>query len=295
MTANGSFKLGMAQILVEGGAPEGNLGRAVEMVKRGASQGCSVVVLPECLDLGWTHPSARNQAEAIPGPFSKRLTDAATESSVYVVAGLTEKTGDRIYNSAILISPEGFILAKHRKINVLSIAQDLYSIGNMLTVVQVPLGIVGIDVCADNFPDSLVLAHSLARMGCNLLLSPSAWAVDADYDNAEKPYGDTWKTGYRLLGQMYDMTVVGVSNVGWMTGGPWEGRKCIGCSLAVGPGGDILAQGPYGEEAEALVVVELEPKAFPFKGTSISGELKKRGYQVEGELAQGGYYRIRKG
>lgn len=294
MTAYGSYKLGMAQILVEGGAPEENLGRAVEMVGRGATQGCSVVVLPECLDLGWTHPSARSRAEPIPGPFSERLTDAAREHSIYVVAGLTERAEDAIYNSAILASPEGLILAKHRKVNVLSIAQDLYSIGDVLSVVRTPLGVIGIDICADNFPDSLVLAHSLARMGCNLLLSPSAWAVDADYDNTKKPYGDTWKTGYCLLGRMYDMTVVGVSNVGWMTGGPWEGRKCIGCSLAVGPGGDVLAQGPYGEEAEDLIVVQVAPKAFPASGTSISGELVKRGYQMEGELTQGGYYRIRK-
>ncbi len=57
------------------------------------------------------------------------------------------------------------------------------------------------------------------------------------------------------------MTVVGVSNVGWMTSGVWQGRKCIGCSLAVGPGGVILAEGPYGENAEALLVVQVESRA----------------------------------
>jgi hypothetical protein len=55
------------------------------------------------------------------------------------------------------------------------------------------------------------------------------------------------------------MTVVGVSNVGWLRAGPWKGRKCIGCSLAVGPGGRVLAQGPYGEAAEAMIPVEIEP------------------------------------
>jgi hypothetical protein len=52
------------------------------------------------------------------------------------------------------------------------------------------------------------------------------------------------------------VTVIGVSNVGWLTGGPWKGRKCIGCSLAVGPGG-VLARGAYGEAAEQLVPVEV--------------------------------------
>jgi hypothetical protein len=49
---------------------------------------------------------------------------------------------------------------------------------------------------------------------------------------------------------------VGVSNVGYLTAGPWRGRKCIGCSIAMGPGGELLGVAPYGASAEALVVVE---------------------------------------
>ena len=170
----------MGQILVVGGAPKENLGKAVDMIRRASDEGCSVVVLPECLDLGWTHPSARRKSEPIPGSNSRRICMAARRSSVYVAAGLVERSGDRVYNSAILVSPEGRILAKHRKINELSIARGLYSIGSSLGVVETPLASVGIAICADNFPNSLVFGHSLARMGCNLLLSPSAWAVDAD-------------------------------------------------------------------------------------------------------------------
>ena len=32
--------------------------------------------------------------------------------------------------------------------------------------------------------------HALGRMGARLLLSPCAWAVDADHDNAREPYGE---------------------------------------------------------------------------------------------------------
>ncbi len=280
----------MGQILVEGGAAERNLRRATDMIGAAAEKGCSVVLLPECLDFGWTHPSARSQSKPIPGPYSDLIATAANESSIYVVAGLTEMCGDRIYNSAVLISPEGEILAKHRKINVLDIAQDLYSIGNILSVVETPLATIGLNICADNFPISLAFAQSLARMGCNLLISPCAWAVDAEYDNAKNPYGGTWTRGYCLLGKLYDMTVVGVSNVGWMTGGPWKGRKCIGSSLAVGPGGKILAHGPFGEDAEALTVVDVEPVTATAKGTSIAEMLRKRGYDTDGLLTDKGYY-----
>ncbi|MSR54040.1 MAG: hypothetical protein EXS09_12230 [Gemmataceae bacterium] len=80
-----SFQLGMAQILIEGGRPKANLDRAVRAVRQAADLGCRVVVLPECLDLGWTDPSARELAQSIPGPHVDRL------ANVFVAAGLAER------------------------------------------------------------------------------------------------------------------------------------------------------------------------------------------------------------
>lgn len=274
-----SFKLAMGQMRVEPGEPGVNLERAAGMVSRAAHQGCSVVVLPECMDLGWTHPSARELARPIPGERSHLLSAAARDSGLFVVAGLTERAGDRIHNAAVLLSPDGEILLRHRKINVLEIAQDLYATGDSLSVARTPLGTLAVNICADNFPESLVLGHSLARMGAQVLLSPSAWAVDADHDNVKTPYGGMWKQSYVTLARLYDLTVVGVSNVGPITAGPWKTRKCIGCSLAVGPGGKVLAEGPYGESAEALIVVDVEPVPPKVTGTAITGMLRQKGYQ----------------
>ena len=250
-----SLLLGMGQMLVECGRPAANLERARAMIRRAAGQGCRVVVLPECLDFGWTDPGAHDGAQPLPGAHSDALAAEARLSGVYVVAGLVERASDRLYNTAVLLSPEGGILLKHRKINELDIARDLYSIGASLAAVETPLGILGVTICADNFPESLELASSLGRMGCRLLLSPCAWAVDADHDNARDPYGALWLGSYTTLAARHGMTVVGVSNVGWLTAGPWQGRKCIGCSLAVGAQGRVLAQGPYGVDAEDLIVV----------------------------------------
>lgn len=255
----------MGQMLVEGGKPRENLRRAQQMIREAASRGCQIIVLPECLDLGWTHPSARESAQPLPGPSSDALCRAAVEAGIYVVAGLTERAGDRLYNAAVLIAPDGQILLRHRKINVLDIAQDLYATGDRLSVAETPLGTIGINICADNFPDSLCLGHAIARMGAQVLLSPSAWAVPADHDQVAEPYGDLWKGAYTTLATLYEMPVVGVSNVGWLSEGPWKGRKCIGCSLAVGGDGRILAEGPYGETAECLTVVDvrLTPRPSP--------------------------------
>src|SRR4051812_47788772 len=251
------FRAGMAQILVEGGRPDANLGRAEGAIGRAAAEGCRLVILPECLDLGWTDPSARELARPIAGPHSDRLARAARQHRVFVAAGLVERAGDRLYNAAVLLGPDGRILLHHRKVNELDIALDLYAVGDRLGVAETALGTIGLAICADNFGNSLAVGHVLARMGARLILSPSAWAVDADHDD-EEPYGRLWLDSYTELARLYDLTILGVSNVGRLTNGPWRGRKCIGCSLAVGPGGVVLARGPYGASAEAEVVVEIE-------------------------------------
>ncbi len=176
-----------------------------------------------------------------------------------------------------MIGPDGNLLLHHRKINELDIALKFYSIGDRLGVVETGLGTVGLAICADNFSNSLAVSHVLARMGAQLILSPSAWAVDADHDNLRDPYGKLWLDSYTELARLYDVTVVGVSNVGRLTAGPWKGRKCIGCSLAVGPGG-VLARGPYGEAAEAVATVDIELRPSIARGTSMAEALRLRGY-----------------
>ena len=250
-----AYTVGMGQILVQPGEAEGNLERAVAMVRAAAGKGCRVVVLPECLDIGWTDPAARRLALPIPGPRTDCLAAVARECGVWVAAGLTERAGERVYNAAVLLSPRGEVRLHHRKINELDIAHDLYARGDRLGVADTELGTFGLNICADNFPDSLDLGGALARMGARVLLSPCAWAVDGDHDNTRDPYGALWKGSYGTLARQHGLTVIGVSNVGPITGGPWSGRKCIGCSLAVGAGGEVLAEGPYG--AEALVTVEV--------------------------------------
>ncbi|NUQ61684.1 MAG: carbon-nitrogen hydrolase family protein [Pirellulales bacterium] len=282
MTAASSstLRVGMGQMLVEPGCLRNNLRRAVRMIRDAAQQGCQVVVLPECLDLGWTHPSARQHAQPIPGPSAEALSQAASDAKIDVVAGLTERAGDRIYNAAVLVDGDGRLLARHRKINILEIAQDLYSVGDQLSVTKASWGTVGIAVCADNFPDSHCLGHALARMGAQIVLSPCAWAVPPDHDNRQEPYGELWKGSYATLARLYEMPMVGVSNVGLITEGPWQGRKCIGCSLAVGGQGEVVFQAPYGEDAECLGIVDLELTPRRYRGTAIAPMLRAKGYEA---------------
>lgn len=270
-----AFRLGMAQILVEGGNPVANIERATVATCQAAKLGCDIIVLPECLDLGWTDPSARELAQTIPGPHFDRLSAAAADAGIFVAAGLVERSGTRLFNAAVLIDRRGDLLLHHRKINELDIALDLYSIGDRLGVIETELGTLGLAICADNFSSSLAVGHVLARMGAQVILSPSAWAVDADHDNRREPYGKLWLDAYSELTRLYDVTVVGVSNIGSITGGPWKGRKCIGCSLAVATQG-VIGRGPYDEAG--ITCVDIRPRPPVARGTQIADSLKARGY-----------------
>jgi predicted amidohydrolase len=272
------LKLAMGQMLVKCGDPERNLTRAEQFIMEASQANCDLIVLPECLDFGWTYPKSCDRAQTIPGDISNRLSQSAQEQEIMVVAGITERDDGIVYNSAILIDTSGRIILKHRKINVLTIAQDLYNIGNTLSVVKTEYGTLAVNICADNFTTSLAIGHVLSRMGAHFIFSPSAWAVARNHDNHKQPYSKFWERSYTQLCKLYAITIVGVSNVGWLTAGPWTGKKVIGSSLAVGPDGEILAQGPYGPHAEALITLTVQAKSRKVKGTDYADFLQKQGY-----------------
>ena len=249
------MKIALAQMLVEPGEQEANLDRAELRILEAAKRGADVALLPECLDFGWTHPSALRSATGIPGGDAcQRFIRAAVDNRIFVCAGLVERLGERLFNSAVFIDPEGSLLLHHRKINELDFAQELYSKGDRLGVANTPFGKIGLMICADGFAPGQAISRSLAMMGAEIILSPCAWAVPADYDNEKTPYGQIWLDNYGPVSREYGVTIVGCSNVGPITAGPWEGRRCIGNSMAIDHHGNRIACLPHG--AEALEIIE---------------------------------------
>ncbi|MCM8761084.1 MAG: carbon-nitrogen hydrolase family protein, partial [Candidatus Omnitrophica bacterium] len=120
----------------------------------------------------------KTEAKPVPGPYSDRLCKLASQKGIYICAGLTEKARDRVYNTAILIDSAGEIVLKYHKINLLVVEQEYYAVGDRLLVVETPFGIVGVNICADNYLDSLHIGHALARMMPQIILTPSSWTVD---------------------------------------------------------------------------------------------------------------------
>ncbi|MBI5383392.1 MAG: carbon-nitrogen hydrolase family protein [Verrucomicrobia bacterium] len=262
-----SFKLALVQMLVEGGRKAANLQRAEQRIAEAARGGAQVVVLPEALNLGWTHPSAATEAEVIPdGESCSRLGLAAQAHKVFVCAGLVERAGDQTFNSAVLLGPDGGLRLLHRKLNELEIGHAYYSQGDRLSVAHTPLGTIGVMICADGFARGQVVGRALGLMGAGLILSPSAWAVPADHDNTREPYGQLWLANYGPVARDFRLWIAGVSNVGPITAGPWAGRKCIGCSLLVGPDGKPVLMGPYGESSETVLYADVVLPPRPARG-----------------------------
>jgi predicted amidohydrolase len=265
--ARDSFKVALIQMSVAGGQKTRNLRHAGALIDEAAAHGAALAVLPEALNLGWTHPSCRDQADAIPGGESyEALSDLALRHGINVCAGLVERDGDRVFNSAVILDRQGKLRLSHRKLNELVIGHDYYEQGDRLNVCQTELGTLGLMICADGFAHERVLTRALGYMGAQVILSPSAWAVPADHDNEKTPYGQLWRDSYIPCAKHFSMWILGVSNVGWITAGPWAGRKCIGCSLVVGPDGREVLQGPYGVEAETILYVDVAPVPRPARG-----------------------------
>lgn len=263
-----TFTLALIQMLVIGGDRQANLRHAGERIKEAAQHGAHIMLLPEAMDLGWTHPSALAEAQAIPdGETCQFLTAQAKKHKVYIVSGLIEKDADTVYNSAVIINPAGQVILKHRKINELDIGHPYYAVGDRLNVVNTELGTFGLMICADaNTPD-LLLTRSLCYMGADVILSPCSWAVEAEHDNIKEPYGNLWKNAYKPVGKDFSVWIAGCSNVGWMNDGPWKGRQGIGCSLVIDPNGEETMCGPYGAEADTILYVEITPQERPAQGT----------------------------
>lgn len=271
-----NISIAIAQLLVEGGEADRNLERAARLIEKAAIQKAQLVLLPETLDLAWTHPSAFNEAETIPGNRSDFFCFLAKMHNIWLCLGLTEKEGNRVYNTAILIDNTGQLIYKYRKINLLEVEFPFYTPGNYLSTIPTALGNIGLNICADNYIESLHIAKTLAHMNAQIILSPSSWTVDHNITEEMDPYKEKWIKPLSTISKLYEIPFVSTTSVGYIVGGPYEGKKMIGCSLAVDKFGNYT-QGSFNEFASDLFVVHLELGNLSWKGIQYGQMLSSKG------------------
>ena len=272
-----SMKTAICQLLIEGGEPRRNLDRARLMLEEAKAQGCDLALLPESLDFAWTHPSALEEADKIPGVFSDKLCHFARKIGLFVCAGLTEKTKEGNYNTAVLINSKGEIIHLYRKINLIEVEFDFYLPGSCLSAVRSPWGKIGISICSDNYSSALSIPNALCRMGAVLILSPCSWTIDCDLSEDSPYWRDKWKRPFSQIAQAFEIPVLGATAVGYIVGGPYEGKKMPGGSLVAYPDGGFQECG-FNEFAGELMPVRLNLlKQAKYKGAQAGKRLKSLG------------------
>lgn len=262
------LKIGLAQMKVVDNEVDINLNNAEKQIAEAKKQGADIVILPECFDIGWANQNALAIAKASYGKVIKKLSKSAQENGIYVIAGVTEYTDGKLYNSALTFNKKGKIIDRHHKINILIGIEDMYEVGSSLNVFETPFGKFGVSICADNLKGSLSIPETLARMGAEIILSPSSWAVSPDFGK-DRVYGNEWREPYTAISKKYSIPVVGVSNVGRITTGPWKDWIGIGNSIYTDTKGNAYNL-PFGENAECLKVIELEIVSPVKKGTELT-------------------------
>ena len=258
-----SVRVGVIQMRIADSDREDNLRRAIGWIRKGVTESSiQIAVLPETFDIGWINPRAKELAEPIPGPTSKRLAELARELRIYLVGTLTERDGDDVYDTAFLTGPSGEILAKHRKLNILKWNKPQYS-GNVyykpgrvedLNVVQTVFGKVGMHICADIFLTNPDLTRKLRDLGARIVISPGGWVANPGY--TVETNGESWRERISRKARENGVYFIGANCVNTVVAGPdWHGLPYVGQSVIAGPDGRLLKVGS--KDREEILVADL--------------------------------------
>jgi len=162
---------------------EGNLESCLEMIRTTAKEGARLIVFPECTLPGYCFSSLEEAipfTESIPGPSTDKIMGLCRELKVYVVIGLLEADGDKYYNAAALIGPDGLV-GKYRKLHLPYLGVDRFlNHGNLpLAVYETEVGKIGLGICYDGgFPEH---SRTLAIQGADILILPTNWPEGAEF------------------------------------------------------------------------------------------------------------------
>ena len=216
---------------------EANVARCVDMLRRCvADTGAELVVLPETCTTGFTPALGPDELWAlvdfVDGSLTAPLHQAAAELAVHLVYGAYERgaTPGTVYNSAVLVRPDGSVGGVYRKTH--PFCTELRSRGGWVTpgddicVVETPLCRIGMIICFDgDFPE---LSRINALAGSDVIVRPSALLRSADI----------WELTNRARAYDNHVYVVGANAVGTDPGGVMY----FGNSMIVTPIAEVIAR-----------------------------------------------------
>lgn len=181
---------------------------------------------------------AAQAAEPVPGPLTERVGKIAGRAGRWTVAGsVLEQAGDRLHNTAIVFSPDGELVARHRKLFPWRPWEGTAP-GDGATVFDIPgIGRIGLMICYELwFPETV---RALALAGAELVLQPSLTTT------ADREEELVLARAAAITNQCFVVSVNAASTIGG------------GRSIGVDPEGRVLFAGGVGEEF-ILEVVDLD-------------------------------------
>jgi predicted amidohydrolase len=227
--------LALAQMSGQALEPERNRAMTVSIIREVAAQGAKLVILPELIIPGYVmDPEGLARcAEPVDGPTYTAWHALAREYDLHICGGICERAGGRLYNSAILIGPEGLAL-HYRKLHLFADEKDSFAAGDRgLPIADTALGRIGVCVCYDlRFVE---VVRSFALRGAQLIAVPTAWVTGFDrepWDNAG------WCPQARAAAVQANLSQIFIACASQVGAG--KGTRFLGSSVLISPYGEAL-------------------------------------------------------
>src|ERR1051326_6259722 len=110
------------------GQPETNLNKIISLIRAAAERDAKLVMFPECALTGYAYESLAEAvpfAERIDGRSAQAIAEACQQTGAYAVVGFIEADGERYYNAAMLVGPDG-VVGNYRKTHMPFIGIDRF-------------------------------------------------------------------------------------------------------------------------------------------------------------------------
>ncbi len=166
----------------------------------------------------------KKNSETIPGPLTERLCMLARKTGQWLVPGsMFELEGDKLYNTALVISPAGEIVAKYRKMFPWLPYESGTTPGNEFCVFDIPeVGRFGLLICYDMwFPET---SRTLAWMGAEVIIQPTLTPT------SDRELELVMARANALFNQAYFVSINGI--------GQWGGGR----STIINPDGRVMQE-----------------------------------------------------
>jgi predicted amidohydrolase len=171
-----NVRLATVQYVPTGKSPRQNCEEYAPMIAEAAKQKADLIVLGETVPYVRTKLSPTECAEPIPGPSTDYFGSLAKLNGIHIALSLYEREGHLVFNTAVLLSPEGKLLGKYRKVCLPhGEVEKGVAPGADYPVFQTKFGKVGLMICYDGFYPEV--ARALAANGAEVIAWP-VWGCD---------------------------------------------------------------------------------------------------------------------